>query len=435
MGIIRVSGHTLTAYLKHFTPENIEPRKVLFTTFTDSNNEVIDQGLLLYFKGPHSFTGEDVIELHGHGGPVVMDALLTRVLELGARLAQPGEFSQRAFLNDKIDLIQAEAIADLIDASSREAARGAARSLQGVFSDLVHQLVEQLIQLRIYIEAAIDFPEEEIDFLADGKIAADLTALSTSFEKIIAQSTQGTLLREGMTVVIAGRPNAGKSSLLNRLSGQETAIVTPIAGTTRDILKESINIDGMPLHIVDTAGLRESEDVVEQEGIRRAWSAIEQADRVLLVVDAASSIVSADPALLWPEFYERLSSQQNITVVFNKIDKANDFAIPEGFPLASCLISAATGEGLGDLKLHLKNCMGYQGTGEGSFVARRRHLDILNKAWERVRNALHQLTVSKAGELVAEDLRHAQQLLGEITGEFSTDDLLGKIFSSFCIGK
>lgn len=434
VGIVRVSGPDLAPFLQALYSGEATPRYAHLADFRDADGVLIDQGLLLYFPGPHSFTGEDVIELHGHGGPMVMDALLSRVVQLGARLAQPGEFTQRAFLNDKIDLAQAEAIADLIDASSREAARCAVRSLQGVFSRRIHDLVENLIRLRIYIEAAIDFPEEEIDFLADGHVGESLQALIEELESILADAGQGSLIREGMTVVIAGRPNAGKSSLLNALSGRDIAIVTDIAGTTRDVLRESIHIDGMPLHVVDTAGLRDSDDQVEQEGIRRAWREIEQADRILFVVD--STLDSGEPLKrLWPEFFERLPGADNLTVVLNKIDALAGPrpAMLEQFPTIA--LSAKTGEGLHALRDHLKHCMGYEGAREGLFVARRRHLDALNRAHALMLQAREQLTCHSAGELVAEDLRHAQEALGEITGEFSSDDLLGRIFSSFCIGK
>lgn len=434
VGIVRISGPDLASFVSAFHTAEVTPRTAHLTDFRDSDGALIDQGLLLFFPAPHSFTGEDVVELHGHGGPVVMDALLARVVQLGARLAQPGEFSQRAFLNDKIDLAQAEAIADLIDASSREAARCAVRSLQGAFSSRIHDLVESLIQLRIYIEAAIDFPEEEIDFLADGHVGDALESLVTDLDRILADAGQGSLIREGMTVVIAGKPNAGKSSLLNALSGRETAIVTDIAGTTRDVLRESIHIDGMPLHVVDTAGLRDSDDRVEQEGIRRAWLEIEQADRILFVVD--STLDSGEPLdQVWPEFFERLPGATNLTVVLNKIDALPSPPTSRETLFPTIALSAKTGEGLQTLRDHLKHCMGYEGAREGLFVARRRHLDALNRARDLVLQAREQLMGYSAGELVAEDLRHAQDALGEITGEFTSDDLLGRIFSSFCIGK
>lgn len=434
VGIIRISGPSLKPYVKSICGRDVTPRTAVYSNFCDSNGNLIDQGLLLYFPGPHSFTGEDVIELHGHGGPVVMDSLLQRTLELGARIAQPGEFSQRAFLNDKIDLAQAEAIADLIDASSQQAARSAVRSLQGEFSQLIHRFVDSLIELRIYIEAAIDFPDEEIDFLSDGKVLTQLTGLIDQLRHILSSAQQGVLLSEGMTVVIAGKPNAGKSSLLNALSGTESAIVTEIAGTTRDVLRQSVHIEGMPLHFVDTAGLRESTDVVEQEGIRRAWLEIEKADRILFVVDVTES-TSIHLQELWPEFFARYPERNNITLVFNKLDKVVDARPVVDTDVARLYVSAKTGAGLDTLKNHLKSCMGYEYSPEGHFMARRRHLDILNKTMDRLLQALQQLQQFNAGELVAEDLRSAQQYLGEITGEFSSDDLLGRIFSNFCIGK
>ena len=432
VGIVRISGASLKRFLDAFDAPFIEPRYARFTDFKDSAGELIDQGLLLYFRGPHSFTGEDVIEIQGHGGPVVMDALLKRVVEIGARVANPGEFSQRAFLNDKIDLAQAEAIADLIDASSQQAARSALKSLQGVFSDRIHHIVEGLISLRIYVEAAIDFPEEEVDFLSDGHIEAQLSSLTADLTNLIGNAQQGVLLSEGMTVVIAGKPNAGKSSLLNAMSGRDSAIVTDIAGTTRDVLRESVHLDGMPLHFVDTAGLRESTDQVEQEGIRRAWQEIEKADRILFVADASEGL-SVDMAKIWPEFFDRFPEKTNLTLVLNKIDKLNDTDAIVG-DSNTLAISAKSGLGLDQLKAHLKACMGYHQQEEGTFMARRRHLTNLQSALGRLMEGQHQLC-NRAGELLAEDLKDAQQFLGEITGEFTSDDLLGRIFSSFCIGK
>jgi tRNA modification GTPase len=397
---------------------------------------VLDQGLALYFPGPHSFTGEDVLELQGHGGPVVLDLLLRRCVQLGARLARPGEFSERAFLHDKLDLAQAEAIADLIEASSEQAARNALRSLQGEFSKRVHELTERLINLRIYVEAAIDFPEEEIDFLADGHVLKLLDAVRSDLAGVLKQAGQGALLREGMTVVIAGRPNAGKSSLLNALAGREAAIVTAIAGTTRDVLREHIHIDGMPLHVVDTAGLRDTEDHVEKIGVERALNAIHAADRVLLVVDA-SAPEALDPFALWPEFLQQRPDPTKLTLIRNKADLSNEpvamQVCEDGHVTIS--LSAKSTEGLDLLREHLKTCMGYEQTLEGSFSARRRHLDALKQASTALEHGHAQLTLAGAGELLAEDLRQAQQVLGEITGAFSSDDLLGRIFSSFCIGK
>ncbi|MEN8260869.1 MAG: tRNA uridine-5-carboxymethylaminomethyl(34) synthesis GTPase MnmE, partial [Pseudomonadota bacterium] len=363
------------------------------------------------------------------GGPVVMDMLLRRVLSLGARLARPGEFTERAFLNDKLDLAQAEAIADLIEASTEQSARSAQRSLQGLFSNQIHQLVEELIQLRLYVEAAIDFVEEEIDFLSDGDVEGRITDLLETIGKTCKTARQGCLLREGMAVVIAGRPNAGKSSLLNRLAGYEAAIVTDIEGTTRDVLRERIQIDGMPLHVIDTAGLRESDDPVEREGVRRARDAMQSADRILLLIDDRTG--SEDSAQLID-----LPHHIGITKIFNKIDltgrESGIKETPEGTEIR---LSVKTDAGLDLLYRHLKQCMGYEGEKEDVFIARHRHIEALERAGASVESALRQLRQSRAGELVAEDLRQAQNSLSEITGEFTTDDLLGRIFSSFCIGK
>jgi len=434
VGIVRVSGRCLAEILKALHPGPIAPRAAVRCDFSDGDQQLLDQGLLLFFPGPHSFTGEDVIELHGHGGPVVMDSLLQRVLELGARLAQPGEFSQRAFLNDKIDLTQAEAIADLIDASSRQAARSAVRSLQGEFSQRIHTLVDALINLRVYVEAAMDFPEEEIDFLGDGRILAMLEDLIAQLDAVFATAQQGVILREGMTVVIAGKPNAGKSSLLNALSGRDSAIVTDIPGTTRDVLRESIHIDGMPLHVVDTAGLRDSADTVEQEGIRRAWLEIDKADQVLFIIDGSQSLdVQVEDQ--WPEFFARYPGRKDVALVFNKMDCVARPPDSSFVDTPRLYLSAKTGQGLDQLRGYLKKCMGYEAVSEGNFLARRRHLTVLGQALDTLQGARRELVDRGAGELLAEDLRIAQQLLGEITGDFTPDDLLGKIFSSFCIGK
>jgi len=430
VGIIRISGHRSRAIAESIAGVLPVARNARFTPFRDSEGEIIDEGLLLYFQAPHSFTGEDVIELQGHGGPVVMDLLLKRCLELGARLALPGEFSQRAFLNDKIDLLQAEAIADLIDAESATAARLATRTLQGVFSREIETLVEQLIQLRLYVEAAIDFPEEEIDFLSDGKVSADLRAILDKTEQVLNSAHTGRLLRDGMTLVIAGRPNAGKSSLLNALAGYESAIVTEIPGTTRDVLRERITLDGLPLHIIDTAGLRESRDPVEAEGVRRARVEIEQADRILWVFDD-----QADPTHLALD-RSRLPAHVPLTLVRNKIDLSGKppglLETDDGVELA---VSIREGLGVDLLVEHLKAAVGYPASAEGEFIARRRHLDALERARSSLRQGEEMLEAHQAGELLAEDLRQAQQALSEITGEFTPDDLLGRIFSSFCIGK
>lgn len=436
IGVVRVSGPRAKAVAITLSGREPTARHAHYGPFHSDDGEVIDEGLMLFFPGPNSFTGEDVLELQGHGGPVVMDMLLRRCVELGVRLARPGEFSERAFLNDKMDLAQAEAIADLIEASSAQAARNAVRSLQGEFSRRVHQLTERLIQLRIYVEAAIDFPEEEIDFLADGRVLALLQAAREELSEVIREAGQGALLREGMNVVIAGRPNAGKSSLLNALAGREAAIVTDIAGTTRDVLREHIHIDGMPLHVIDTAGLRDTDDQVERIGVERAIKAIEDADRILLVVDASASPAGPDGSD-WPAFLAVRPDRAKTTLIRNKADLTGEGAAlsidPDGYSTLS--LSARSGDGLEILREHLKSCMGYDQTAESGFSARRRHLDALRQTAEHLDHGHAQLTLAGAGELLAEDLRQAQQALGEITGALSSDDLLGRIFSSFCIGK
>lgn len=435
VGIVRVSGPKAAEFSRAVLGRELPPRYAYHGAFLDADGQVLDEGIGLFFPGPHSFTGEDVLELQGHGGPVILDLLIQRLLALGARLARPGEFSERAFLNDKLDLAQAEAIADLIEASSTAAARSAVRSLQGAFSREVQALVERLIELRIYVEAAIDFPEEEIDFLSDGRVQADLDAVSDHLERVLATANQGSLMRDGMSVVIAGRPNAGKSSLLNALAGQDRAIVTDIAGTTRDVLREHIHIDGMPLHIIDTAGLRDTPDEVERIGVERAWQEIEQADRILLMVDATET-EAIDPAAIWPEFAHRLATDAPLTVVRNKIDLNRESpGLSTDSSTAVVRLSAQSGLGLDALRDHLKQLMGYDSTQEGGFIARRRHLEALQAAQGFIQSGREQLAGAAAGELLAEDLRQAQQALGEITGEFSSDDLLGRIFSSFCIGK
>jgi tRNA modification GTPase len=431
VGMVRVSGRLVPAIATAVLGSLPEPRHAALRTFRDADGEMLDSGLALYFPAPNSFTGEDVLELHGHGGPVVMDMLLARVLSLGARLAQPGEFTQRAFLNDKLDLTQAEAIADLIDSGSTQAARAALRSLQGEFSVAVHSLTEAVTETRMHVEAAIDFPEEEVDFLADSALHERIARAIHLCEEITAKAQQGALLREGMTVVIAGRPNAGKSSLLNRLAGYEAAIVTDIPGTTRDVLRERIHIDGMPLHIADTAGLRDDADVVEAEGIRRARNEMTRADRILYVIDATRGLddegMRAELAGLPPEI--------PVTVVLNKIDLAQSRSRYEQSQPPRLHVSATTGEGIDLLREHLKECMGFQGAGTGTISARRRHLDALDRAYAHLNEAQRQLTEQRAGELMAEELRQAQQCLAEITGEFTPDDLLGRIFTTFCIGK
>ena len=436
IGILRVSGPLATEVAQAVLGKCPKPRMADYLPFKDADGTILDQGIALYFKSPNSFTGEDVLELQGHGGQVVLDLLLNRILQIdGIRLARPGEFSEQAFLNDKLDLAQAEAIADLIDATSEQAARSALKSLQGEFSKKVNELVESVIYLRTYVEASIDFPDEEIDFLADGKIEANLRGIINQLEDVRSEAKQGSILREGMKVVIAGRPNAGKSSLLNALAGREAAIVTDIAGTTRDILREHIHIDGMPLHIIDTAGLRDATDEVERIGISRAWTEIEQADRIILMLDS-SDPESADLSKVRSEFLAKLPTTLPVTIVRNKIDLNGEQASEseeDGYQMIS--LSAQTHDGIQLLREHLKQAMGFQTSMEGGFLARRRHLDALEKASEHLQIGLVQLTEFHAGELLAEELRLVQTYLSEITGEFTSDDLLGNIFSSFCIGK
>ncbi|NMP28230.1 tRNA uridine-5-carboxymethylaminomethyl(34) synthesis GTPase MnmE [Rahnella sp. SAP-1] len=436
VGIVRISGRAASLIAQAVLGKLPKPRYADYLPFRDTDGSTLDQGIALWFPGPNSFTGEDVLELQGHGGPVILDLLIKRILALpDVRIARPGEFSERAFLNDKLDLAQAEAIADLIDASSEQAARSAVNSLQGAFSSRIHQLVEALTNLRIYVEAAIDFPDEEIDFLSDGKIEAQLNAVIGDLNAVRTEARQGSLLREGMKVVIAGRPNAGKSSLLNALAGREAAIVTAIAGTTRDVLREHIHLDGMPLHIIDTAGLREASDEVERIGIERAWHEIEQADTVLFMVDGTTTDAT-EPAAIWPEFMARLPATLPIVVVRNKADitgEAMGKTEVNGHSLIR--LSARTGEGIDLLRDHLKQSMGFTQNMEGGFLARRRHLQALEQAAQHLLQGKEQLLGAWAGELLAEELRLSQQCLSEITGEFSSDDLLGRIFSSFCIGK
>ena len=375
VGIIRISGNQVKEVAQAILGKLPKPRYAEYLPFLDENGQVIDQGIALFFPNPHSFTGEDVLELQGHGGPIILDLLIKRILSIPAtRIARPGEFSERAFLNDKVDLAQAEAIADLIDASSEQAAKSAMSSLQGVFSNKINELVNLLINLRIFVEAAIDFPEEEIDFLSDGKIETQLKDVIKQLNDVRSEAKQGSLLREGMKVVIAGRPNAGKSSLLNALSGRDSAIVTDIAGTTRDVLREHIHIDGMPLHIIDTAGLRDAYDEVERIGIERAWVEIEQADRVLLMVDGTTT-TEINPEKLWPEFMQRLPSHIPVTVIRNKADLTGEtLGYSDVSQYSLIRLSARTGNGVDLLREHLKQTMGFSATSEGGFLARRRHL-------------------------------------------------------------
>jgi len=434
VAIIRVSGSRAAAVAEPLAGAMPEPRRMSRRTFRDSGGNALDDGMLVYFPAPRSFTGEDVVELHCHGGPVVVDLLLQALLDAGARLAEPGEFSRRAFLNDRMDLAQAEAVADLIDAGSARAARAAVRSLQGEFSARVRRLAEAVIELRVYVEAALDFPEEEIDFLSDVRLTGRLDDLLADFERLATVATQGALLRDGISVVLAGPPNAGKSSLLNRLTGQETAIVTHLPGTTRDVLRERISVDGMPLHIIDTAGLRAAGDEAEAEGIRRARREIEAADLVLLVIDASRPEGDRDN----PEITSLLPVGVPVTVIRNKVDLTGERpgkkATAPGDSAMICL-SALEGTGIQELRRHLAEVVGYQPAQTGALSARRRHLDALARARRHVEEGRRQLMEFRAAELMAEEMRLANDCLGEITGECTAEDLLGRIFSSFCIGK
>lgn len=436
VGIVRLSGPTVPALAVALLGRLPAPRQATHARFRDAGGAVLDAGLALYFPAPHSFTGEHVLELQGHGGPVVLDLVLARCYGLGARPARPGEFSERAFLNGKLDLAQAEAVADLIASGSAAAARAAMASLQGVFSDRVTALTEAVIALRVHVEAAIDFPEEEVDFLADPEIGARLSALREQLAALRASAGQGRVLRDGFTVVIAGPPNAGKSSLLNALSGEETAIVSAQAGTTRDILRSQIVIDGLPLHVIDTAGLRASGDSIEQEGIRRARAAVAGADRVLLMQD--HSRLPPGPLPVAAELLQAhdLPPDLPVSLLYNKIDLSGGPAgLWDGAAAVPHIgLAVTTGVGLDALRAHLKACAGYS-AGAGVFSARRRHLDALARAARHLALAETRLHHDRAGELAAEELRLVQDALGEITGAFTSDDLLGRIFASFCIGK
>lgn len=431
IGIVRISGPNAPEIARALLGRLPVARHASFARFRGTDGSTLDEGLALYFPAPHSFTGEPVLELHGHGGPVVLDLVLQAALAAGARPARAGEFSERAFLNGKLDLAQAEAIADLIESATAEAARAALRSLQGAFSQRVQAISEQLIGLRLHIEAALDFPEEEIDFLADESLSQRAYRLTGEIDALLAATRQGQLLHDGMTVVLAGRPNAGKSSLLNALAQHDSAIVSPVPGTTRDIVRERIQIDGLPLHVLDTAGLRESNDSIESEGVRRTHEAMRRANRVLLVIDDKEEAEEGVRALR-----AQLPGGASITLVRNKIDRSGRRAGPVASTgdIPEIAISALDGRGLDALRTHLKECMGYQVTGEGTFSARRRHIDALERVRAHLKTSLTQLA-ARRGELAAEELRQAQQRLGEITGEFTSDDLLGRIFSSFCIGK
>lgn len=428
IGVVRVSG----ALSQHIATQVLgacpAPRHAAYLPFYDAQHHLIDRGIAIYYQNPHSYTGEDVLELQAHGGTALMQILLTRCIELGARQAEPGEFTKRAYLNDKIDLAQAEAVADVINATTIEAAKSAIRSLSGEFSISINQVLAKLINLRMYVEACLDFPEEEIDFITQGKVAEKLSAITQELRAVFAKAKQGSLLREGMHIVLIGQPNVGKSSLMNQLSGEEVAIVTPIAGTTRDSIKNNIQINGLPLHIIDTAGLRDTEDEVEKIGIARTYQALENAQVALLLVDAARGIGETEKIVL-----NRLPQEINKIWVHNKIDTTNDS--PKTNQILNethIYLSAKTGEGIDLLKQHLLNIAGYQQNAEGVFMARTRHLNALIEVDKHLATAATQI---QTAELVAEELKLAQEALSGITGEFTPDDLLGEIFSKFCIGK
>ena len=449
VGIVRVSARNLDPFITRLLGRTLRPREATYLPFCDGADAPIDQGLALYFPGPHSFTGEDVLELQAHGGPVVLQLLLARCLEVanlkeadlgaavcldGLRIANPGEFTERAFLNDKIDLAQAEAIADLIDASTEAAARSATQSLSGAFSREIHVLRDALIHLRMLVEATLDFPEEEIDFLQKADAHGQLERLQTALDKVMAQANQGALLRDGITVVIAGQPNAGKSSLLNALAGAELAIVTAIPGTTRDKVQQTIQIEGVPIHVVDTAGLRLSTDDVEKIGIARAWDAIASSDVVVFLHDLTRKdvveYVAADETIA-REIAEKIAKHVPVLNVWNKADSAPDAVPDQGISL-----SAKTGAGLDVLRQRLLQAAGWQATAGGMFIARERHVHALRRTREHMQMAAaHLAAQAQLLDLLAEELRLAQNALAEITGEFSSDDLLGVIFSKFCIGK
>lgn len=428
IGVIRVSGPLCISIAKQMLGVALKARTAHFAHFKDEHGQTIDTGIALLFKAPASFTGEDVLELQGHGGPQILQMLMTRVLALGARAARAGEFSERAFLNNKLDLVQAEAITDLIESATEASARAAQRSLEGAFSDQVNQLQKELIDLRVFVEAAMDFPDEEIDFLVDSDVLERIDTASTRLQALLDQAHQGQLLRDGINIAIAGLPNAGKSSLLNALAGRESAIVTDTPGTTRDVLKEHISLDGLPAHIADTAGIRDSTDQVEAEGVRRARATLATADLVLLVIDATQAIE--------PQRALRAEAPENIPCVevYNKVDL---IASHVGFNDDShkVWVSAKTGQGLDKLTRMVKNIVGANAGHEGVFSARTRHLDALKRTQSHIAAGHQQLKQYNAPETLAEELRLAQKALGEITGEYLPDDLLGAIFSSFCIGK
>lgn len=436
IGVVRISGKKAYYIANKIVKKDLTPRYAHYTNFLSKDGSVIDSGLSLYFPGPNSFTGEDVVELQGHGGHVVLDLLMQEILSLGARTANPGEFSMRAYLNKKIDLSQAEAIADLINAGTSEAARAAVSSLQGSFAEQIKLLQEKIIYLRTYLEASLDFAEEEIDFLADGKVLGLTFALKESLEEILSKTKQGALLSSGATVCIAGEPNAGKSSLLNALSGQKTAIVADVPGTTRDLVKERINVGGVALNFVDTAGVRDGEiGVVEKEGIKKALNVYEISDIILLVIDISEKN-KFDVDKYVDNFFQNTKCSGKVLVVLNKIDLNNQhlsyFSSSE-YPVV--FISAKTSTGVDNLSHEIKKLIGYQDNASGSWLARRRHVTALKKSLEHIVDGYEELKVNGLAELLAEELKLAQVELGQITGEFTTDDLLGEIFSSFCVGK
>jgi len=428
VGIIRISGPLSTSIAQQVLGVSPQPRRAHFACFRDEQGQTIDSGIALFFTAPASFTGEDVLELQGHGGPQILQMLMARVLELGARPARPGEFSERAFLNNKLDLVQVEAIADLIESATEASARAAQRSLEGAFSEAVNQLQRELIDLRVFVEAAMDFPDEEIDFLADSDVLEKLGGAGDHLNTLLEQAHQGQLLRDGINIAIGGLPNAGKSSLLNALAGRESAIVTDIPGTTRDVLREHISLDGLPVHVADTAGIRESTDAVEAEGVRRARATLMTADLVLLVIDSTQA--------LEPQLELRTEVPDNIPCieVYNKVDLiTHKDSVDKN--LLKAWVSAKTGQGLQELTRLVKNTVGANASVEGVFSARTRHLDALKRTLEHIEAGRIQLEQYNAPETLAEELRLAQKALGEITGEYLPDDLLGAIFSSFCIGK
>jgi tRNA modification GTPase len=432
IGIVRVSGPAAfsiaAGVLSHCNASKLGSRHATYLDFKQANGDLIDRGIAIFYPNPHSYTGEDVLELQAHGGTALMQILLARCIELGARQAEPGEFTRRAYLNEKIDLAQAEAVADVINAATAEAAKSAVRSLSGEFSQRINALLLKLIELRMYVEACLDFPEEEIDFITQGRVAEKLEAITAELKSVFAKAKQGSLLREGISVVLVGQPNVGKSSLMNQLAGEEIAIVTSIAGTTRDTIKNAIQINGVPLHVIDTAGLRETDDEVEKFGIARTWRAAESANIALLLVDAAHGITETEKSIL-----ARLPQQIRKIWVHNKIDVANEPALVKEKDGASHIyLSAKTGAGVDLLKSQLLILAGYENNSEGIFMARARHLEALTQVQNHLQSASGQIN---SAELVAEELRLAQERLSSITGEFTPDDLLGEIFSKFCIGK